>query len=213
MTAAVKPPEAALPAQLRPWILRADRLVRGKVADAAAHAGRSITARLKRAPDGRPTARLAVQSPSYQAAAARLDELLEALAGPTTASLTGLLRDAREAFFVGALNLWRPLLDPEFYRVDVEATKEGIATVRGAILHGYDLRRELAGDWETAKRTLFVVCNLAGHSTTSVGTVDDLIEVWRRRTADRLAACCAAVLADSQLSLFWAAETAMQKGK
>ncbi len=210
MTAQLEPPVDRLQSELSPWIAKADALVRGKMADAAAHAAKVITAKLKRTADGRPTARVAARSPSYQAAASRLDELLEALAGPSTASLSGLLRDARAHFFTHAVEWWRSRVDPRFYRAEAEVTQAGLNTVRGAIFHGYDLRRELADDFATAKRTLHAACNMAGHSTTAASTADVLIKTWHKKTADRLAAACAANLADAQWALFWAAETVLQ---
>lgn len=209
----VVPPDRLLPAQLKPWIVRADSLVRGKVEDAAAHAARIITKRLKATADGRATARLAARSPSYQAAGSRLDELLDALAGPGKASLKGLLRDARERFFRDAFDAWKPLLSPDHYRLDAVPTAAAIATARGAIIHGYDLRAELAGGFATAKRTLAVACNLAGHSGTAAAAADDLLERWAKQTADRISRECATALGDAQLALFWAVETLLQKPK
>ena len=204
--------ERDLVKRLVPWIDRADRLVRGKVDDAAAHAARSITQRLKARDDGRPTARQAAQSPSYAAAGNRLDELRAALVGPSRGSLDGLLRDAREAFFKQAFELWKPHLDPAWYRLDAEPTRAGINTVRGAVIHGYELDQEMAGVFEDAARTLKVSINLAGGQAVSAKRADDLIELWRRQAGDRIARKAAESLGSAQRTIFWAVEVALQKG-
>jgi hypothetical protein len=203
-------PEAALPGLLTPWLVKVKRLIDSKIDDAAAHALKSITQRLKNTRDGRPTARKAVQSPSYLAAAARVEELRVALVGPTTASLSGLLRDARQAAFEQAFEIWRPILEPRWYRVDSMPTQEGINIARGAILHGTDLSREIAGSFEITKRGLFASVNTAGHSLTTAARADDLVELWRKQSTARIFAACSLAMGDVQLSLLYAVRHAME---
>jgi hypothetical protein len=204
-------PTEALPAQLTPWITQAQALVAGKIEDAAAHAEKVLTARLKGTPDGRPTARLQVKSRSYKAAESRLLELRTALIGPTPQALTGLLRDARAAFFAEAFGLWKPLLDPDYYNLDVEPTQQGRNTARGAIIHGIDLYREMAGVFEPARRGLFTAVNLAAGLNTPHDRAAQIIETWRKQSTDRISQACAVTLSDSQLALFYAVEHAIQK--
>jgi hypothetical protein len=180
------------------------------VNDAAAHAENAITRTLRETRDGRPSLRRVTASPSYRAAASRLDELRISLVGPAAGSLRGVLRDAREAFYCHAFDAWRPYASAPHYKQDVGPSQEGINTVRGAPIHGRAMEHDISPLIVGAKRDLLTAVGRGGHSEADEQTGVDLIESWRRRVTDTLGARCAALLSDSQIALFFAVENLLQ---
>jgi hypothetical protein len=172
--------------------------VDAKLADSLAHAERAVTRTLKATSDGRPTARKASQSPSYAAAVSRLDELWVWLAGPSKDSLSGRLRDAREAFYKRAFELHRELVPTELHvSADPEPTFANIRLVRGALIHGFDLRRELEGPFSTAKRKLAAAVANAGQRSATVGDSSDILETWHRQSLAAIQTAVLRALSDS----------------
>lgn len=185
-------------AQLRSlegWLKDARRLIDGKVSDARAHAITAVTDTLKRTPEGRKTVRKASRSPSYAAAENRLKELWSALCGPSTASLDGLVRDARQAFYTEALEAWMPFVPSEFSTRPALLT--GIRSARGMILHGMELRKEIGAPIERARRTLLAAVAVAGSRSTPKKAAMDGIAAWARRSADAIFATTRLALSDS----------------
>lgn len=180
------------------WSRKILPVVESKLEDALAHAERSVTQTLKDAADGRATARRANRSPSFQAAQTRLDELLEWLAGPSVDSLKGRVRDAREAFYKRAFALHKPLIPTELLvSPDPEPTAEGIRLIRGAHIHGLDLRRELAGPIETAQRNLTAAVAQAGRRSTDARVETEILGTWHRQALNAIRSAVLRVLADS----------------
>jgi hypothetical protein len=171
--------------------------IRSKVEDARAHAGKALTARLKDAPDGRPTVRIAAQSASYRAAVRRLDELLTYLTGPSRVSLDGLLRDAREALYRRAYDLHRDLVPEELRTANAEPTQARIREARGHPLHGLDLRIEMAAPMERAKVGLKAALHRAGAADTPPEMADDLLDAWGQRTTAALMQAAIRALGDA----------------
>jgi hypothetical protein len=192
--------EAKSDAQLRllaAWTADARKLIDSKVSDAKAHAVSALTDTLKWTPDGRRTIRKASRSPSYAAAVRRLSELWEALCGPSTASLDGLVRDAREAFYFDAFARWGPHVPDEF-RVQVgSATLGGRKAARGMVLHGIELRRELGAPIERARRTLLAAVTLAAGRSTPTRIQSEIVSTWARKGAGAIFAATRLALSDS----------------
>lgn len=188
----------ALEALRASWAAAILPVVEAKVDDAHAHAGKAITDTLKATEDGRATARKASRSPSFQAALNRLDELWTWLAGPSKDSLQGKIRDAREAFYRKGFELQRPLIPDDLWiTADPRPTAEGIRLIRGALIHGYDLRRELEGAFTTAKRGLSAAVAVAGRREADGATKTDLLGAWKRTTLDALRLAVLRALSDS----------------
>jgi|GEM_PF-2608231 len=180
------------------WFHRVMPGIQTRLGDAHAHAERAITATLKATPEGRPTARKAASSPSFQAANARIDELLEWLAGPSVDSLQGSIRDAREDFYREAFKLHKPLIPPAFLVSSTpEPTAENIRLFRGALIHGYDLRHELSGPFDTAKRQLAASVNQAGNRAASGSIETDILDTWQRQAFSSIRAAVLRCLTDS----------------
>lgn len=177
---------------------RLEPLVRTKVEDARAHAGKVLTQRLKDTPDGRPTARVAAQNRSLAAAQARLDELLTRLCGPSVTSLEGKLRDARERLYRLAFTLHTPLI-PEEVRIapSPEPTQANLKVVRGFPLHGLDLRDEVGGAVASAGRTLRAAVHRAGGADTPAAQADDLFDGWEQSTIRSLMQVVSTVVGDA----------------
>lgn len=188
----------ALEALRLDWSRKILPTVESKLEDALAHAERAVTQTLKATADGRATARRASRSPSFQASLSRLDEILEWLAGPSVDSLKGRVRDAREAFYKRAFALHKPLI-PTMLLVspDPEPTAEGVRLIRGALIHGLDLRRELSGSIETAKRNLTASVALAGSRSTDSRTETEIIETWHKQSLGSIRTAVLRVLSDS----------------
>lgn len=190
--------ERALEARLNPWKLNARFLILGQMDDALAHADKALTQTLKRTTDGRPSARRIGISPSYQAAVSRLDDLLDSLVGPKASSLNGLIRDARAAFYRGSIDLWKPHIETEYRAVpDPVPTLDGERLMRGAIVHGYDLRREIEPAIRTTKDTLFVALNNAGRRAATGREEDSRLALWHSQGIERIRAKVFQSLSDS----------------
>jgi hypothetical protein len=193
---------AALDARLLPWIGRAANLITARVADARAHVDRAITDTLKDTPDGRPTVLKAQRSPSYQAALNRLDELRVDLIGPATNALTGLLRDARAAFYRDSVELWKRVIPPENRRVpDPQPTDRGEAIVRGAIIHGLDLYREIVPGFIRVRNNLFAAVNGAGRTGSHAKSSKAIVDRWEKDTRDHLVKRAMSSLSDSDKAI------------
>lgn len=191
--------ERALEGLLAQWRAGILDLMRVKLADAEAHATKALTDALKATPDGRATIRRANQSPSYQAAVNRLDELLAILAGPSRASLEGRLRNAAQAFYAASYASWRRFIPDELWaRPDGVPTAAELAHSRRLVVHGVDLRTELEGPFEQAGRRLLAVLAQAGARSTPEHVASDLVTTWRRQTEGGFAALLSRVLSDWQ---------------
>jgi hypothetical protein len=191
--------ERALEIHLAGWQHRAAALVARKLGDAEAHATKALTDTLKRHPDGRPTLRRAASSVSYQAATGRLTELLTGLAGPSRYSTVGLLRDACEDCYARAFEAWRPFIPESLWaRPDGQPTAANLLSARTLVVHGYDLRAELAGPIAAASQRLLAVVAQAAARTTPEHVETDLVETWRRQSEAGLTTLVKRVLSDWQ---------------
>ena len=194
--------ERVLESRLVPWVRQASGLISRHLADARAHATKALTDTLKLTTDGRPSARKVLRSPSYQSAGNRLRTLQDALIGPASDSLDGLIRDARAAFYRNSIELWTPVIPAE-YRVtaDPAPTKMGESLMRGAIIHGFDLARELSPSIKQTSDQLFVVLNSAGRRKAGLRVGDDLIKLWHAQSVARLNRKVASILSDSDKAI------------
>lgn len=181
------------------WRGQAEGLIDRKLDDAAAHGAKALTDALKTTPDGRLTVRRAARSRSYRAAANRIDELLDDLVGPAVNSLTGLIRDAREAFYVASFASWLPIIPEHLWVVpDPQPTQNALAGVRRIVLHGYELREELATPVVRVKRSLLAALGQAGLRSTPDSVATEILDGWRDRAGGSLKKVVAVVLSDSQ---------------
>jgi hypothetical protein len=188
----------ALEAERARWAGLILARVERTLADAHAHAQKAVTDSLKVTPDGRPTLRRAARSPSFQAALNRLDELRTWLAGPSDVSLQGKVRDAREAFYRLAFELHTPHIPGEVrIRADPEPTQANINLVRGAPIHGYDPRIELAKSFVDADRQLSSAVALAGSTATSDRDATRMLAAWHARARDAIEQAVLSLLSDS----------------
>ena len=184
---------------LKPWLVKASRLVESRISDARAHAEKAITDAAKETADGRPTARRIERSPSYQAALARLDGLQAALIGPSTDSLQGLIRDARAQFYKDSIPLWLPHIDLEF-RVspNPQPTIEGERFARGALIHDYDLHREVAPRFVSVANALFASLNQATRGIAGAKHGSFVLNLWQRRAVGSITRVVEDSLSDGQ---------------
>lgn len=188
-------------AELARWNRTVAAVVAAKVADARAHGAAAVTEALRATPDGRATIRRAARSRSLQAGLARLDELWTDLAGPSVASREGRLRDARESFYRLGLEMWAQLLPEEARSGDGQAAALAIVAARAMVLHGQDLRTELAGPIATAKRSLQSAVALAGSQLASQRTSRDRLAGWELATRSALQRACSLCLGDDLVAL------------
>lgn len=173
-----------------------------KVADARAHAEKAVTQTLKVTPDGRATARKATASPSYHAAIARLDELLEELVGPSLSSLEGMLRDMREAMYKQFFKATLPSIPTEFRRsVNPQPTVTALTEARSLMLHGRDLREEIGPVIDKAKQGLKTTIVLAGARDTTKKAVSEALGLWEQRAADAIARAALLAHGDAMIAL------------
>lgn len=186
----------------RPWAAAASKLIASKVADARAHAEKSLTSKAREADDGRPTARVLDRSPSYAAALSRLSEAMDALCGPSKHSLDGLVRDARASFYDDSIGLWAPLIPEEFRAAkDPAPTTAGENAMRGLILHGYDLRSELQPAFDQAARSLKAVLNVSSRRGAEPDRGVRMLAAWERTGVRNLSRRVVATIADSSVGI------------
>lgn len=190
--------ERALEKRLKPWLSKAHMLILSCMEDAHAHAELAVTRSLKATPDGRDSARRIDQSPSYQAAIRHLNGLLDRLVGPKSNSLDGLIRDARASFYRDSVALWKPYIEPEYRATpDPVPTQAGEALMRGAVVHGYDLRAEVAPAIEATKRELLAALSQAGRKAATDRDGQAWLAVWHNQGRDRIRAKAFQALNDS----------------
>ncbi len=186
----------------RPWVRLAAALIERKVADARAHAEKSLTAKAREAEDGRPTSRVLDRSPSRNAATSRLSEAQDDLVGPSVNSLDGLIRDARAAFYIDSIDLWTPLIPDPFRAAKSPApTRAGEDAMRGAIMHGYDLHAEVAPVFDQASRSLKAILNVSSRRGADPSRGGRMLAAWERTTVGNLSRRVVAALADSSVGV------------
>lgn len=193
-------PDSVRVAAVRQWSVKAARLIDARIGDARAHAWNAITQRVVTAPDGRKTWRAAVLTRSYNAALSRLDELADDLAGPAKTSLDGLLRDARAAFYRGSFEQWT--IPPELLAVDPRPTKTGERMARGLVLHGYDLRTEVADAIQTATTGLQAAVTVAGGRDATDAQSRAVLDGWESQKAHAIKQRVDGLLSDSYVAIY-----------
>ena len=187
---------------LKNWGARVSARIAAKIADARAHAENALTETLKGTPDGRATALKANRSRSLLAAQTRLQELLVDLAGPTTISLEGLVRDAREAFYRDATARTFPLIPSKLLaRSDPTPTRLGLSKARGLVLHGQDIHSELQAPISAAGRNLAAAVVLAGNQSTSKRAGRNRLDDWARTAKASIERAATLALGDSRVAL------------
>lgn len=191
---------ARLARSLGPWVKRAGERIEAVLETASAHASKAVTDTLKRMPDGRPTYRRVGMSPSYNAALSRLDELLEWLAGPSSSSLEGFVRDFREAMYRESFASWKPFIPVE-YRVTAEPgpTSANVRSARGMVLRTGELRTELAGAFGAVKRSLRAALAVAGRRAATDARAADVLETWAAKSRSSLTRSVTRIMSDSQM--------------
>jgi hypothetical protein len=181
------------PRDLAPWIADAAKAIRSKLADAQAHAEKALTDTLKSTPDGRKTRRKASSSPSYAAAINRLDELAD--------DLLKLTRRARETFYRTAHATYAPAIPPALLvSPDPKPTLRNVARFVAILIHGNELRDDLATPIERYKSALLPTLTLAGREAESGRTATDRIKGWRTKAEAALNGTVRTALSDSQMA-------------
>ena len=187
--------------RLVPWVERVSKAIEGKIDDAAAHALKAITETLRRTPDGRLTDQRALKNPSFLAAMARLDELLTLLTGPSNRSLDGLLRDARESFYIGSFAIWKTAYEPDaLISPDPVPTQIGKARVKATPTHGgIDMHAEWSTLIQGAKDDLRRAVNAAASTDSLRTTATDRIDTWRRQKTAAMIRAASLELSDGDM--------------
>lgn len=188
-------------ATLDRWQRMASTAVAKAVDAAHAHAVVALTDTLKRTADGRATIRKARQSPSYQAALSRLDELWERLVGPAITSNLGLIRDARDAFYGEAFAGWQRTLPLEFVVDPDKAKARSESEIRGLVLHGMELRTEIGAKIGDAKRSLLATLERAARKSHPDAVATDLLDGWKATAKSALTRSAVVALSDSQVAI------------
>lgn len=191
-------------ATLDRWQRMASTAVAKAVDAAHAHAVVALTDTLKRTADGRATIRKARQSPSYQAALNRLDELWDALVGPSATSLNGSIRAARSEFYKEATTEWFERLPKEFLRDGIELRRAEDARandMRRLVLHGMELRTEIGAKIGDAKRNLLASIERAARRSVQGHVATDILETWKATAKSALTRSAVVALSDSQVAI------------
>lgn len=193
-------PESVRVAAVRQWTAKAARLIDARIGDARAHAWNAVTQAVVTAPDGRKTWRQAVLTKGYQAAVRRLEELENELVGPTAASLSGLVKDARAAFYRQSFDLWA--IPPELLAPDPRPTKAGERAARGFVIHGYDPKSEVAPVIDAAESGLRASVTLAGGRQTTDRQARAILDGWEAQKANAIRRRVDGLLSDSEVAIY-----------
>lgn len=175
----------------------AGRLVRGKVADALAHAEKALTETLRSTPDGRASLVVIKRSRSYGSAVARLDELTVGLAGSSTSSVQGFIRDFRERSYVQSFAAWASIIPPEFHRDPARPLASERNAVRKIVLHGYELYDEIRLAVEAEANRLGAALAQAGTRGLGDATGAAVLRLWGTQAAARLISSASLAINDS----------------
>lgn len=180
------------------WARQATAIIDRKIDDAEAHALAALTKSLKETDDGRRTHLAARRGRSFQAGVSRLSELHDRLAGPSADSLSGLVLDARVAFYRLSLRLYWESLPASVTRPGITSpTEAALVRVRRTLLHGTTMRIELGTPIVAAKRNLLAAVNLSASKGSTKSAAADLIGTWARQSRDALRAATHRALNDS----------------
>ena len=194
------PKDRTLAAVADRWAKLASKLVAVAVDRAYAHATVALTETLRKTPDGRATLRKARQSRSYLAALADLDGLTNDLAGPSVASFAGLIRDAREDLYLEAFAAWLRLM-PELVALPIGSKPEAarLNEMRGLVLHGTDLRKEVGVKVEEAKRGLLATLEMASRRAGVNPSRSDFLGGWMARSVESIGRAASMAIQDSMV--------------
>lgn len=163
----------------------ANRLIAGKVEDAAAHAIRATTETLRRAPDGRKTVAGVRRSRSYDAAIARLGELAD--------GLVLAVQEARGEFLGLSWSFWGPVLGDDHGGPPDRL----VAATRGAALHGYTLGQEVRYRTDNAGRALQAAIAQAAARDLGGRQGATILRAWEERSRRSILAATKTLLSDS----------------
>ena len=184
------------------WTRMVGKIVNEAIDRAHAHANLALTETLKATPDGRRTLRRASHNRSFVAALADIDDLLVALTGPTKTSLAGKLRDVRAVLYRAAFIGWvRTFPEPYTVGRNTPPSQARINLARGLVLHGMDLRTEIAGSIDRAKRDLLATIEVAARRESRARNSADLLKAWRDRAVNAITSTCKTAIGDSLVAL------------
>ena len=194
--------EAIRATSVRPWALKAGSVVDARMADARAHAWNALTHRVASARDDRHGRRAAMATRGHRAAVDRLDEITDTLAGPTAASRLGVIRDARAAFYRDSFPLWEPNIPEVLKAPDPRPNKSGERQARGLVVHGYDLRSEVADVVNGAKRAMAAAVTLAGRASVDDRQASDILDGWESQRREAIRRRVNMLIADSEVAIY-----------
>lgn len=174
----------AIVAAARPAVEKTGKAISRKVADARAHAEASLTGSLIGEAAGKPTVLRARRSRSLVAALARLDELAEVLAGPSSRSLGGSIRDAWEGAFRDAWAHARATSHPD--DLDPRHTAPDaldVARSRSIVIEGHDARSMVLGPIGQAQRSLGALVAALATPTRTPNQRAVAIQAWQTKVS------------------------------
>lgn len=188
--------EARLRGRQRPWVVRAEALIRAAAADARAHAEMAVSA----VRSGSTTARRPDRTPSFAAAEARLAAAAVALAGSDAEPLSGLVRDAREAFYRDSFEAWKAMIPRESWvEPDAKPSLVAVAGIRRLPIHGVDVGRETAAHFAAA------AAHLRRAAAAEAEAPSGRAAVWERLRTDSLILMITSEIGDSNMAAHSAA--------
>lgn len=196
----------ALQPILTKWSKTCHSQVTRKLDDARSHAEKAVTDALRSTKDGRSSLLRINASPSYQAALARLDELLTALAGPSETSLVGLIRDARAAMYGGACEAHFASIPPKYRSRRTASPPDKHANeARAATPHGLDVRAELSPTFRRLETNLKAAIERSGRKLASREYAIGMIDQWHDIASRMLSKQVDGILGDSMIWCdYWA---------
>ena len=180
-------------ADVRHWSARGDMLITARLGDAKAHAWNALTRGVVNMPDGRPTRRAAMSTRGYAAAVARLYELKGAL--------VDMIKEARGSFYKDSFTRW-PHLPDVLRAADVGATKRGASVARNMLIHGSDVRQEIAEVIMSAQRGMGAAVTMAGSDGVSDNVASSMLDAWEKTRHDAIKHRVDLTLSDSEVAIY-----------
>lgn len=182
--------DAARLRSIAPWVRRANREIERRVADARAHAERSL--------DPQPHPGAARQK--LKAADSRLQELQRCLIGSGLGP-AGLVQDARAEFYRQAHRDWEPMIPEQVRNPKGGPTMTGEMKARAFFIHDRSLLAEMEPTFQQAERSLKSSLNASTTTSRDTERAYVTLDTWEKKTSDSIKQRVLTCLSDAEVAI------------
>lgn len=171
---------------IAPWVRRCNREIERRIADARAHAERSV-------------ARSNASAKHAVTAEQRLEELMECLIGSEINPLRGVIQDARAGFYHRAFQQTIPesIRDPR-----ATGTHSGEASARELRLWGLTPMAEMQAIFLPIRNSLKTTIALAKQHQMDSAQRATVLDTWEAQAVNRIGQAVLGMLSNSEVAIF-----------